>query len=217
MEIVISLESGIIPQKWLASSLLPCTLTSWISSITERKSFLISWILSGHPGLIPLHILTTPFSLLHSLKESYAIKVESSPDRISLAYHWITISNAVEQIDSIHLQNLGCSIILSPMTLLNATMIESKQQLARLPSYHRDNRGHNLALIVSANLDYILDANVYHCPLYITRSIPVHMNLFKNNNNNNNNSNDNDPHLFIPIELQDKDISGAKLMTTIII
>lgn len=218
MEIVISLESGMIPHQWLASSSLTCSVTSWISIITERKSFLISWVLSGHPGLIQLHVLSNPLSLLHALKESYAIKIDSSPDKISLAYHWVTTSSAIEKIDSIHHQNLGCSIILSPMTLLNATMIESKQQLARLPSYYRDNRGPNVALIVNANLDYVLD-DVYHCPLYITRLIPVHIDLFKHSksSNDNNDNSANDTYLLIPIELQDRDIdvSGPKLLTII--
>lgn len=218
IDLVLVMETGMIPSVWIPSlsSSSSITINSWIANLTDRKSFLTSWLLTGIPSLVPFHLLANPSSLLHSLKESFAIKIESSPDRVHLTYRWLTIDSASTLVETVHNQNLGCSIIISPLSLMNAMLNEPKQQLTSLHSYHRDNRGEQVALLVNATVDFTMDGNVIPCPLYVTHTIPQNIKLFIRNERS---IDDNDithwvPFLFIPIEVDDQSISlaGPKLI-----
>ena len=218
IDLVLIMESGMIPQVWIPSSNSPSmTITSWIDTLIERKSFLESWVLTGFPNLVPFHLLANPSCLLHALKESYAIKVESTPDRVTFSYHWLSVESAATSINTIQKQNLGCSIIISPLTLVNATVSESKQQLSPLQPFYRNDRGQEIALLINASLDYILEGNIFHCPLYVSPAIPLHIKLFTDNNNRKLSYYETErahlPYLLIPIEVEDQNLSlaGPKL------
>jgi len=215
IDLVLVIETGIVPLSWILSSSTtsPITIKSWISDLNQRKSFLTAWALSGIPNFIPFHLLANPTSLIHALKESYAIKIESSPDRIYLTYRWLTIENANKIVETVHNQNLGCSIIISPLTLMNATLNESKQQLTPLQAYNRDNRGQDVALLISANVDFIMEGNILECPLYIAPTIDRHTKFWCPSEIDNDKANPNSPILLIPIEIDEKTILvGPKLI-----
>jgi hypothetical protein len=216
IDLVLVIETGMIPSGWILSSstTLPITIKSWISDLNQRKSFLTAWALTGIPNFVPFHLLANPTSLIHALKESYAIKIESSPDRICLTYRWLTIENANKVVETVHNQNLGCSIIISPLTLMNATLNESKQHLTPLQSYNRDNRGQDVALLISANVDFIMEGNILECPLYIAPTIDRHTTFWcPSKIDNDKFIASSPPILLIPIEIDDKTILvGPKLI-----
>ena len=216
IDLVLVIETGMIPSGWILSSstTLPITIKSWISDLNQRKSFLTAWALTGIPNFVPFHLLANPTSLIHALKESYAIKIESSPDRICLTYRWLTIENANKIVETVHNQNLGCSIIISHLTLMNATLNESKQHLTPLQSYNRDNRGQDVALLISANVDFIMEGNILECPLYIAPTIDRHTKFWCPSKIDNDKFNvSSPPILLIPIEIDDKTILvGPKLI-----
>ena len=95
---------------------------------------------------------------------------------------------------------------------MNATVNESKQQLCHLESFHRNHKDQHVALLVSANLDYIMEGNIFHCPLYVSTTIPLHIKLFNRKDGKLSyyeTERAHSPYLLIPIEVEDQIISLA--------
>eukprot|EP01034_Spumella_vulgaris_P021646 gene21646-27686_t len=172
-----SLQDGRVPLSWLGPQRLsdegqayaPLRLDEWMGALAERRHILFNWLTLGHPGVIRLHLLRDPHGLFHALKETFALRMETSIEKSHLHYSLLdsaAVTNA--SVNQSNRDNQGCNITIAGVQLHNAVYSHRNSSLEFLSEFSASTFGQKLVLqVVTSHDEYEVDEEEFRCPLYV--------------------------------------------------
>jgi hypothetical protein len=98
---------------------------SWeelFSQLTERRKMIDEWLSSGRPPAVRLHLLRSPSSLLHALKEKFSVNIDNAVEKVHIKVTVLEAASATpEAVASMNDPdiNFGCNLIVTDCYLHN--------------------------------------------------------------------------------------------------
>lgn len=114
------------------------SVADWFAQLSDRRKVLFDWLTNGYPGAVKLHLLTNPEEFFQALKETYAVKADSSATADKVHFVFTVLNSTTlspSDIQYLGSLNHSCNVILEDIYLHNAFFQEKNSSVEFFSDY----------------------------------------------------------------------------------